>query len=283
MATILWVEDQSHWIDRFRPVLESTAFDDAPTRLQVFGFAEAACQHIRLASDEARPDLALLDANMNGNNAAGFSVSRALQKKWPGLPVIYLSEHSGTGIEQEAFEATGAQDFIAKHQHNIESVLCWRIKAVLRARRLSQPGQPQPGDSLQSGGLTLDTSTWEAWWQGRKLMNPTNPKRPLTPVPRKILRYLIEASPRPLTTFQIAEKLEADPEHFSYSNYRQHIRTLRLSLDQAMGGDGQFSALCKAGQGIVTFGDEGAYCWKPVQSTQQSQKSPHHQSGMERS
>ncbi|QKT02994.1 response regulator [Ectothiorhodospiraceae bacterium 2226] len=264
MATIFWVEDQSHWIDKFQPVLEATRFDEQPTRLQVFKFAEAACQHIRRASADSRPDVALLDANMNGNDAAGFSVSRALQAKWPGLPIIYLSEHSGTGIEQQAFETTGARDFIAKHQVNIESVLCWRIKAVLREHSMRAPQAAAAGDALRSGALSLDTTTWEVYWQGTKLMNPANPKRPLPPTPRKILRYLVEAAPAALNTFQIADKLDADPEHFSYANYRQHIRTLRLAFDQAMGGEGRFLALCKAGQGIATFGDEGAYCWKPI-------------------
>lgn len=268
MATIFWVEDQSHWIDKFKPVLESTAFDYAPTQVQVFKFAEAACQHIRLADDAQRPDVALLDANMNGNDDAGFSVSRALQRKWPGLPVIYLSEHSGTGIEQTAFETASAQDFIAKHQLNIESVLCWRIKAVLRQNsvRQSESSALQSDQVLHSGDLRIDTTTWEVYWQGTKLMNPTNHQRPLAPTPRKILRFLVENAPRPLTTEQIADKLGADLERFSYANYRQHIRTLRLSFDQAMGGTGDFVALCKQGQGIAAFGDEGAYCWKPIES-----------------
>lgn len=262
MAVIFWVEDQSHWINRFKPVLEATVFDDRATTVQVFRFTEAASQHIRMANSSEQPDIALLDANMNGNDAAGFSVSRALRKKWPDLPIIYLSEHSGTGIEQEAFENSGAQDFIAKHQQNIEAVLCWRIKAVLRQHGMSQPKPFVTSEVLQSGELTLDTTTWEVYWQGKKLMNPGNSKRPLAPTPRKILRYLLEASPRPLSTWQIAEKLDADPERFSYANYRQHIRTLRLSFDQAMDGQGDFLALCKAGEGVVTFGDEEAYQWK---------------------
>lgn len=260
MASILWVEDQSHWVDRFTPILERTMFDQKPTELLVFRFSEAACQHIRLS--QAAPDLALLDAHMNGNDQAGFSVSRALQRKWPDLPILYLSEHSGTNVEQQAFETTGAVDFIAKHQRNIESVLCWRIGAALRQRALSQPGIQAAGDVLQSGDLSLDRVTWDVYWQGHKLMNPTNPKRPLAPTPRKILRALVEASPRPLNTGQIAEQLGADPERFSYANYRQHIRTLRLSFDRATGKEGAFLELCRNGQGIVTFGDEGAYLWK---------------------
>lgn len=267
MATIYWVEDQSHWVDKFRPVLEATSFDKHPTEVLVFKFAEAACQRIRLAGSDERPDIALIDAHMNGNDAAGFSVSRALQRKWPDLPIIYLSEHSGTGIEKEAFEGTGARDFIAKHQLNVESVLCWRIQAILRQDRMRGSGPRREGDRLQSGDLVIDTTTWEVYWRGVKLMNPANPKRPLAPMPRKILRFLVEASPRPLPTWNIADKLDLDAERFSYASYRQHIRTLRLSFDQAMGGEGDFPAICKAGEGIVTFGDDRAYCWKPVKRT----------------
>jgi DNA-binding response OmpR family regulator len=289
MINILWVEDQFHWIDKFKPILEQADFigagpggdDDAllsvKNTVQVFKFSEAACQYINQASEA--PDIAILDANMNGNDEAGFTVSRALNKKWPEVAVIYLSEHSGTGIEQKAFEETGAQDFIAKHQQNIEAVLCWRIKAIIRQRTLSQPnpansssgygssGYSNPGNAtaglITSGGLSIDTSNWNVYWHGERLMNPTNQKRPLPPTPRKILRYLVEASPQPLTTFQIAEKLGADLEKFSYANYRQHIRTLRQSIEQAATAKKlpSFIDSCKSGTGITTFGDDGAYCW----------------------
>jgi hypothetical protein len=43
------------------------------------------------------------------------------------------------------------------------------------------------------------------------------------------------------------------------------VRILRRAFDQAMAGEGAFTALCKTDQGIVAFGDEMAYCWKPVQ------------------
>ncbi len=264
MARIFWVEDQTHWVEKFQPVLEGEAFDASPTEMQIFKFAEAACQHIKLAAEADRPDIALIDAHMNGNDAAGFSVSRTLNRKWPGLPIIYLSEHAGTGIEQEAFEGTGARDFIAKHQRNVEQVLCWRIRAVLREEAMRQTGGEQGSDRLESGELTIDTATWDIYWRGVKLMNPANPRRPLAPMPRKILRFLVEASPRPVSTGQMADWLDADPERFSYASYRQHIRTLRRAFDQAMGDEGHFQRLCREGQGIVTFGDEGAYCWKPV-------------------
>jgi two-component system OmpR family response regulator len=281
MVKILWVEDQTHWISKFKSILEQVdlatgainqgaikegANDAANTPIlndvQVFKFAEAARMHI--AQSAHAPDIAILDANMNGNDQAGFSVSRALHKKWPELPVIYLSEHSGTGIEQQAFEETGAQDFIAKHQQNIEAVLCWRIKAALKKSQLSDTSSSQHrSEILQSGSLTIDTLSWNVYWHGERLMNPTNERRPLPPTPRKILRYLVEASPTPLNTSQIVEKLDADSERFSDANYRQHIRTLRQSIEQAAArkGEASFTDLCKSGKGITTFGDSGAYCW----------------------
>jgi DNA-binding winged helix-turn-helix (wHTH) protein len=95
-------------------------------------------------------------------------------------------------------------------------------------------------------------------------MNPSNHKRPLAPTPRKILKVLVERSPRPVNTEQMAEALGV--ESLSYASYRQHIKTLRHSFEQAAKAKQQesFLNLCQQQMGIVTFGDEHAYCWKDV-------------------
>lgn len=260
MATLLWVEDQSHWIDKFQSILQATDFDGRENHLLVYRLAEAAKQQITLTPANEPPDIAILDARMNGNDQAGFGVSAALHKKWPDLPIIYLSEHSGTGIEAEAFEHSNTQDFIAKHQRNVEQVLCWRIKAILRQRAVAE-GAPE--DTITSGELRIDLTTWEVYWRGKKLMNPANPKRPLPPMPRKILRQLVSSSPRGVSTLRMAEALDLDEERFSYASYRQHIKTLRYAFDRVETNPGEFIEACKHGKGIVTFGDEGAYCWVP--------------------
>lgn len=267
MASIFWVEDQLHWISKFSSILEQSDFDGKPNQLAVYNFAEAAKQKIALSEKESPPDIALLDARMNGNDQAGFSVSSALRKKWPGIPIIYLSEHSGTDIERDALEQFSATDFIAKHQHNVEQVLCWRIKAVLRQNALGH--KLDNSDSIVSADLTIDLNTWNVYWKTVRLMNPNNKLRPLAPTPRKILRELVDCSPRPLTAGQIADRIEADIEKFSYASYRQHIKALRRSFDAAEGGKGQFIELCNSGFGIVTFGDEGAYFWNPPRSVKQ--------------
>ncbi|UTA46724.1 response regulator [Simiduia sp. 21SJ11W-1] len=256
MARIFWIEDQSHWVERFLPVLKAAELDGSINEVAVFHLADAAKQYI--AQTPTAPDIALLDANMNGNDNAGVNVAQALARKWPSLPVIYLSEHAGTNIEAAAFEHTGALDFIAKHQRNVEEVLCWRIKAILRQRNLTHA---RAQNALTRGPLTIDLHTWEVYWHGQKLMNPANPKRALPPTPRKILKHLAEVSPRAVSTLAMAEALDADPEKFSAANYRQHIRTLRAAFEHAEANNGQFTALCKAGKGIVTTGDQGAYAW----------------------
>ncbi len=260
MAAIFWVEDQSHWVKKFSAVLEDEDFDGKPTTLSIYHFAEEARQKIALTDKDAAPDVALLDARMNGNDQAGFSVSNALHKKWPRLPIIYLSEHAGTDIERAALEQFSASDFIAKHQNNVEQVLCWRIRAVLRQVSIDSDLSTTM-NLVNSGELTIDLNTWNVYWKGQRLMNPSNARRALAPTPRKLLRELVESSPRPLTAGQVAERLDADPDKFSYASYRQHIKTLRRAFAAV---DAEFTGLCNRGEGIVTFGDEGAYCWLPV-------------------
>jgi len=262
MTEIFWVEDQSHWIKKFSPVLINEDFDGKPNVLSIFHFAEAARQKIALTDKDSAPDVALLDARMNGNDQAGFSVSKALRKKWPKLPILYLSEHSGTEIERAALEQFAATDFIAKHQHNVEQVLCWRIKAVLRQQSIDT-NLSATINVVNSGELTIDLNSWNVYWKGQRLMNPSNARRPLAPMPRKLLRELVDVSPRPLSAIQMAERLDLDLEKFSYASYRQHIKTLRRAFDAIEGGDASFTRQCSTGTGIVTFGDEGAYFWSP--------------------
>ncbi|NVJ49277.1 MAG: response regulator transcription factor [Gammaproteobacteria bacterium] len=264
MATIFWVEDQAHWVEKLLPTLTRTNFDESnesavTNSVLVYKFVAAAQQAIAQLSEA--PDLALLDANMNGNDEAGFSIAQKLREKWPSLPILYLSEHSGTGIEQRAIEQAVAQDFIAKHQHNVAQVLCWRIKAALRQQQVANTAQ-QPVDTLVCGELTIDLLQWHVYWHGVRLMNPNNPQRPLAPTPRKILKVLVERAPRPVTVTQMAEALALD--ELSYASYRQHIKTLRHSFEQASCAAKQesFLTLCQREEGLVTVGDLHAYRWQ---------------------
>ena len=265
MAKIFWVEDQLHWIDKFKDVLKNADLDGGLNDLEVHKYSESARQQIALTKQSDGPDIALLDAKMNGNDQAGFTVSTALLKKWPDLPIIFFSEYSGTDIEKEALSEHHVTDFIAKHQDNIEQVLCWRLKAALRQKAVNTNSESsQTGNILTSGELTMDLDTWEVYWKGVRLMNPDNPKRPLAPTPRKILRCLVERSPRPVTTWQVAEFLEVDPETYSYATYRQHIKALRRSIDNADDYQGAFLERCKNGSGIINCGDKGSYSWKKI-------------------
>jgi len=285
MLKIFWVEDQFHWIDKFKGILELTDFSSHSSdlfeqksnknKLAIYKFVESASQAIKL--NKETPDIVILDANMNGDNDAGLSISKLINQTWPAVPIIFLSEHSGTSTEEKVFEQSQTTDFIAKHQENIEKVLCWRIKALIRKSRaidssrsetqqidnsLANKSWPDNSKYIRSSSLVIDLESWTVYWHGEKLMNPNNSDRPLAPTPRKILRYLVEASPRPLTTGQMEDKLGLD--RFNYASYRQHIKTLRHSFEKACQRKKQSSFMeqNRSGHGIVTFGDEGAYCWK---------------------
>ncbi len=268
MKTIFWVEDQYHWVDKFETVLRHANFDVSESentnrnenQLILHKFVESASQAIN--HSKKIPDIVILDADMNGDQDAGLTLSGLIAKKWPEVPVIFLSEHSGTGIEEKVFEHSTSRDFIAKHQQNVEKVLCWRIKALLRQQQVKNQSLSQSSeDTLTSGELVIDLATWNCYWRGQRLMNPNNSQRPLAPTPRKILKFLVESSPRPLSTAQMEHLLES--ERFNYPSYRQHIKTLRHSFEQAQSqlSVGSFLDDCKNGMGIVTFGDEGAYSW----------------------
>jgi len=302
MIKLFWVEDQFHWIDRFQSILEKADFsiDSQSTEkksteeksvedksassgddneVDIYRFETSARHEINQSikqNDYQIPDIVILDANMNGDNDAGLSLSKLINRVWPQVPIIFLSEHSGTSTEEKVFANSQTRDFIAKHQENIEKVLCWRIKALLRATLMSQStglddslGNSLDNDKqIKQGELLIDLITWNVYWYGEKLMNPKNPQRPLAPTPRKILRYLVDASPHPVNTSQMEEKLNLD--RFNYASYRQHIKTLRNSFENAnINNDNNrsqlsFSEICTKGEGIVTFGDDGAYCWKQI-------------------
>ncbi|PHS14800.1 MAG: histidine kinase [Kangiella sp.] len=290
MIKLFWVEDQFHWIDRFQSILEKADFsiDSASTEdnsatsvndneVDIYRFEESARHEINQSikqNDYQIPDIVILDANMNGDNDAGLSLSKLINRVWPQVPIIFLSEHSGTSTEEKVFANSQTRDFIAKHQENIEKVLCWRIKALLRATLISQSTGLNDKNSLDNdkqikqGELLIDLITWNVYWYGEKLMNPKNQQRPLAPTPRKILRYLVDASPHPVNTSQMEEKLNL--ECFNYASYRQHIKTLRSSFQNASINNNSsknqlsFSEICAKGEGIVTFGDDGAYCWKQI-------------------
>lgn len=295
MLKIFWVEDQFHWIDKFKTLLETTDLDELSdshgfasakdknannvisNAVSVYKFVESASQAI--ISNKEIPDIVILDANMNGDNDAGLSVSKLINRTWPLVPIIFLSEHSGTSTEEKVFEQSHTTDFIAKHQQNIEKVLCWRIKALIRKSKISSVSTTQAKNTnvdsaminslptekencIRSSNLVIDLLSWTVYWHDEKLMNPKNSQRPLAPTPRKILRFLVQASPRPLSTGQMEDKLGL--HRFNYATYRQHIKTLRHSFENACIKQGKpsFIAQNQIGHGIVTFGDEGAYCWK---------------------
>jgi len=128
-----------------KPTVEASLLlvDDDPTIIQVLSriladyatvrFATSGTDALRL-SREARPDLILLDAQMN--DMSGLQVCEAL-KADPALaeiPVIFVSSHQESELEVAVLEM-GAVDFIRK-PFNAAQVTA-RVNTQLKLKRLS--------------------------------------------------------------------------------------------------------------------------------------------------
>ena len=92
-----------------------------------------------------RPDLILLDIGLPGRD--GFSLCAALRKA-VSAPVIFVTSRDASTDEVRAL-SLGGDDYITK-PYSVP-VLLARIKAVLRG----SPGDPEPADVLEAGGLRL--------------------------------------------------------------------------------------------------------------------------------
>ena len=57
--------------------------------------------------------------------------------------------------------------------------------------------------------------------------------------------------------------ISAELTYFQIISLTHAIGNLKRAFDAVEDGAASFSELCNQGQGIVTFGDEGAYFWKP--------------------
>jgi len=98
------------------------------------GFSVMAAEHAAQAREliaSARPDLALLDVNMPGEN--GLSLARWLREAHPGVAIVMLTT-VGESIDRIVGLELGADDYVAK-PFELRELLA-RVRAVLRRTQL---------------------------------------------------------------------------------------------------------------------------------------------------
>ncbi len=167
--------------------------------------AAAARQFLGQASATERPDLAILDVNMPGEN--GLSLARWMREAQPLVAVVMLTT-AGEAIDRIVGLELGADDYIPK-PFEVREVLA-RVRSVLRRSQghdaaPAAPGQgaqapqAQPGRQVRFGECVLDMDQ-------RKLSGADGQEIDITAAEFDLLALFARHPNRPLNRDQIMEQ-----------------------------------------------------------------------------
>ena len=166
--------------------------------------AAAARQFLGQAGAVERPDLAILDVNMPGEN--GLSLARWMREAQPLVAVVMLTT-AGEAIDRIVGLELGADDYIPK-PFEVREVLA-RVRSVLRrtqgqvtaaaADLGAQTPQVQPGRQVRFGDCALDMDQ-------RKLSGADGQEIDITAAEFDLLALFARHPNRPLNRDQIMEQ-----------------------------------------------------------------------------
>lgn len=201
-----------------RPIVPSPASAELPTVLVVDDepelrgllgeyFGRNGC-NVRAAADAAearqllaagRPDVAILDVNMPGEN--GLSLARWMREVHPGVGLIMLTTASET-VDRVVGLELGADDYVPK-PFELRELLA-RVRAVLRRRSAgpapsSVPAAAASGRRVAFGACVLDLDE-------RKLRNAEGGEIDITAAEFDLLALFARHPNRPLNRDQIMEQ-----------------------------------------------------------------------------
>lgn len=127
MIRILLVDDHTVVRTGYRRLL------DAEPGLRVVGEAASATEANALVMKEA-VDVALVDLSLKGSS--GIEAIRGMLTRRPGIRILVLSMHEGTGFVTQAIRA-GALGYLTKHCEPAEVIA--GIRSVAAGRRVLAP------------------------------------------------------------------------------------------------------------------------------------------------
>jgi DNA-binding NarL/FixJ family response regulator len=186
MIRILLVDDHAVVRNGYRRLL------DAEPDLRVVAEA-ASAEEANAALQRTACDCALVDLSLRGSS--GLEAIRGLLARQPGLRVLVLSMHDGSGYVTQAIRA-GAAGYLTKHCEPGEVIVA--IRQVMQGRRVLAP---------EIAGALADAA-----------LAGTSPFSGLTPREFDVLRQLVGGAP-PQT---IAANLHLSPK--TILNYLSLIR-----------------------------------------------------------
>ena len=206
---ILIVEDDRHILKLLQFHCEKAGYQTAT--------AKSGDEGLRLVQS-MRPDLVILDLMLPGLD--GLEVCRQIRQdpQLKAIPVVMLTA-KGEEMDRVVGLEVGADDYVTKPFSPRELLL--RVKAVLRRSK----GEPQPGDVLRHGPVTVDVAKHQVTVQGKPVT--------LTLLEFKLLATLVERRGR-LQSREVLLRdvwdLRADIDTRTVDT---HIKRLRQKLGKA--------------------------------------------------
>jgi DNA-binding response OmpR family regulator len=159
-------------------------------------------------------DVAIIDRMLPGEYD-GIAIVKAMREAKIHTPVIFLSA-LGSVAERTAGLDAGADDYLVK-PFALEELLA-RVRALLR-----RPTEQQ-SDTLEAGGLTLDTVHYSVKREGRPIQ--------LTSKEFALLEYLLRNQGRPLSKEVIISHVWDYDADILPNTVEVYVKYLRNKIDQ---------------------------------------------------
>ena len=147
----------------------------------------------------AKPDIAILDVNMPGEN--GLSLARWLREAHPDVGLIMLTTASDT-VDRVVGLELGADDYVPK-PFELRELLA-RVRAVLRRR--ATPAAPAAGGASASSTQRVRFGACELDLDERKLRGESGAEIDITAAEFDLLALFARHPNRPLNRDQIMEQ-----------------------------------------------------------------------------
>lgn len=225
-----------------RPPRRLVVVDDDRLFLRAFadnlesaGYAPLCFEDPRAALEELCGGLAVeacvLDLDMPGLD--GLAFLRALGANGIGIPVMFVTCHSGPVFEEEALRA-GAVDFVDKNRG--PAIILRRLALLTEHRK--DPGAGTPATDLRLGRLLLHRQTRRAHWDGAEV--------PLSRVEFEVVHLLAGKPGTDVSYREIYDIIKRDGflagsgEDGYRANVRAAIKRIRRKFEMI---DAEFSAI----------------------------------------
>ncbi len=206
---ILVVDDEKHILELIEYNLRGAGYEVICAETGV-----AALDHaLRL-----QPDLILLDVMLPDLDGLQVCTRLKREKETASIPVIMLTAR-GDEIDKVLGLEMGADDYVVK-PFGVRELLA-RVKALLRRSQQSKE-DPAEQETIQSGGVVLDLTTYQAYANGEKLQ--------LTLKEFELLRTLVQNKGRVLNRDQLLNKVWGYEYFGETRTVDVHIRHLRQKL-----------------------------------------------------